>query len=75
MKNCLDCKYEPEWGETKALSSNYPRRYGRCKWAGEIPVLPAVYSLAPARKVIRYSDDSGIETHCKAWEAKCSSTS
>ena len=67
MKDCLDCKYEPDWSEWSG--GEYSICYGRCKWDKEIPVLPKIYSLTK-KSIIRYSDDSGVVTRCKAWKPK-----
>lgn len=67
MKDCLNCKYEPEWSEWS--SGEYSRCSGACKWDGDIPDLPEVYQVT-VKHVIRYSDDSGIMRHCKTFEPK-----
>ena len=67
MKNCLTCKYEPDWSDW--IGVDYKRRIGACKYPILIPKLPSVYVIT-RRKVIRYSDNSGIETMCKVWEPK-----
>jgi hypothetical protein len=66
-KNCLTCKYEPEWGEW--TSGTYSRCSGECRWDGVIPSLPAAMYVSVSR-VVRYSDDSGIERKCATWEGK-----
>lgn len=68
MKDCLDCKYEPKWGEWS--KGEYSRCSGPCKWDKPLPILPAVYQMSRPAFVIRYKDDSGIERSCKAWEPK-----
>ncbi len=66
-KNCLDCKYEPEWG--KWTSGEYKRQHGRCKWNKPIPKLPAVVSVQISG-ITRYEDNSGVMLNCKTWEQK-----
>ena len=70
-KNCLTCKYEPDWGEwTKGY---HPRQSGLCKrkeFADElISKLPRSYQVT-INGITRYSDDSGVMTRCPAWEGK-----
>ena len=71
MNNCLNCKYEPEWG--KSVGLEFPRRAGMCRWNQSIPtklpLLPASYRI-DVRAIIRHSDDTGIPSDCKTWEAK-----
>lgn len=67
MKNCLNCKYEPDWGEW--TGREYKRTFGECRYEVELPDLPSVYTLT-FRKVERYRDDSGIPKGCKTFEAK-----
>lgn len=66
-RTCLNCKFEPDWSKPSGLE--YPVRVGKCKWSGDIPVLPAVYSLIK-KSVLRYSDDSGVMERCAAWTKK-----
>lgn len=66
-KNCLTCKYEPAWSEWSG--GEYSRCYGECRYVIKLPVLPSFYRCY-GRDVVRYNDDSGIETHCKAWKKK-----
>ena len=65
--NCLNCEYEPTWSEWTGGESS--RCSGPCRWDGEIPKLPATMIIS-VKHVIRYRDDSGIETRCKAWKGK-----
>jgi len=67
MKNCLTCKHEPNWCEW--TKGEYSRCSGACQWLDKLPDLPATYQVT-IKHVIRYSDDSGIETRCKVWMAK-----
>lgn len=70
VKNCLNCKYEPDWsdwGKWKELE--YGRQIGKCKFRLVLPVLPAVFHLVKT-PIIRYHDNTGIENCCRAWEAK-----
>lgn len=67
-KNCLTCKYEPEWSEWSG--GEYSTCSGPCRWAGELPKLPSVMQVTGPTHVIRYSDDSGIHRHCATWEKK-----
>ena len=66
-KNCLTCKYEPDW--LPLSSVEYPRRMGVCKWDKEMPALPKPF-LFIRNSIHRYSDDSGVPENCKAWGAK-----
>ena len=69
-KTCLNCKYEPDWGEM--TKGTYPRRSGRCKHpiVNRKLKVPAVMSYH-FKSVIRYDDDSGIHVnYCKTWEPK-----
>ena len=70
-KNCLTCKYEPDWDEW--TKGEYPRQSGACKrkeWAKElIDRLPETYQVTVSH-VVRYKDDSGVMNRCPAWEAK-----
>lgn len=67
MKDCLSCLYEPEWGPP--TGTEYPRRFGRCRWNKPIPKLPKVFILRN-EGITRYSDDSGVAQNCQAWEPK-----
>lgn len=67
-KSCLNCKYEPEWGDPVGLS--YPRRYGYCKYVIGNLVLPACYTNIRQKAIERYSDDSGVFYDCNTWEPK-----
>lgn len=66
-RSCLNCKYEPTWGPV--TGKDYPRRYGPCRWfeSHSMPLLPAVVKTR-TDGVTRYSDDSGVMTHCQTWE-------
>ena len=66
-QNCLNCKYEPDWNDW--IGTEYRRCYGKCKCPVILPVLPKVYRIS-IEMVERFSDDSGIVTHCKAWKPK-----
>ena len=70
-KNCLSCKYEPDWSEW--TTGEYSRQSGACKkteWANDlIKRLPATYQVT-VKHVTRYSDDSGVMNRCPAWEPK-----
>ena len=68
IKNCLTCKYEPEWGEPVSAGCRFERRFGKCKWDG-LPKMPVTHVLTK-KGITRYSDDSGIPGACKVWEAK-----
>lgn len=67
MKNCLNCKYEPDWRPW--TSGEYSWTSGKCKWDKPIPTLPAI-SIIATRPIIIYRDDSGMPRNCKTWEAK-----
>ena len=67
MKDCLSCLYEPVWGPTTGIE--YPRRSGLCKWDKPMPKMPGVFILRK-EAIVRYSDNSGIQKGCKAWEPK-----
>lgn len=64
---CLNCLHEPEW--SAPTKGEYPRRVGRCKWPGPMPVMPSIYGLT-LHHVIRYSDDSGVMRGCATWAEK-----
>ena len=70
-KNCLTCKYEPDWSEWS--QGEYPRQSGACKrdkWAKElIAKLPETYQVT-VKHITRFSDDSGVMNRCPAWESK-----
>jgi hypothetical protein len=66
-KNCLTCKWEPEW--SKWVGVEYKRCVGDCRCPVKSQLLPAVYTLSK-QGVTRYSDDSGLPTFCHTWEAK-----
>ena len=65
MNTCLNCLYEPEWGDW--CGGEYPRQSGACRWDGVIPVLPSHYYITKSH-IIRHSDDSGVKANCKAWK-------
>jgi len=65
VKNCLTCKFEPDWSEPRG-SISYPLRSGDCKYEFEWPPIPWIY-LIQKRPLIRYEDDSGLPTSCNTW--------
>jgi hypothetical protein len=65
MKSCLNCKYEPDWGEE--TRGEYPRRFGTCKW-NEPVILPACYT-STYKSIERHSDDSGVCLKCATWKS------
>ena len=71
MKNCLNCKYEPDWSEFEQRGEYAwcHVKFGICKWNKTLPQLPQCYSLSK-NAITRNSDDSGIMLNCKAWEKK-----
>lgn len=66
-KNCLTCKYEPDWGSWGGVV--YKKRIGVCQCPVVIPPLPSVYTIHK-KSITCYSDNSGIEISCKTWEKK-----
>ncbi len=69
-RNCLNCKYEPEWSEWKNFP-DHSRCIGSCKFVNKLDeiVLPAC-SYIHTDVITRYHDDSGIKYNCPAWEPK-----
>lgn len=67
MKNCLTCKYEPDW--SRPIGVEYTRQTGKCKYIIKLPPLPIVYQLT-INWLTRYSDDSGLPGSCPAWVSK-----
>lgn len=67
-KNCLNCKFEPDWGEKQGRE--YAQEYGSCKFEPNIPPLPPTIIVSKAQNIVRYSDDSGIFSNCRVWEPK-----
>jgi len=71
-KICLTCKYEPDW--TPFSIGEHSRCNGECKFPlPKLISLPACvtdYIIIKKRKIIRYSDNSGIYRNCKVWEKK-----
>lgn len=65
-RNCLNCKYEPDWSEGGLLSD---RKLGACKWDKELPNLPSIMGLL-VNRVVRFRDGTGMPEKCKAWEPK-----
>ena len=70
-RNCLNCKYEPEWSEWKKIEGFFSRCTGFCKFANKLSeiILPAC-SHIHTDMIVRYDDDSGIKYNCPAWEPK-----
>jgi len=71
-RNCLTCKWEPDWPEYKSRYG-YEVTNGECKF--ELPdlLLPACvtsHCVIKKRHVERYSDDSGIHHNCRVWSPK-----
>lgn len=66
-QNCLNCKYEPKWSEWSA--AEYPRCVGDCSFLVSWPEHPKVFTITK-KKVVRFSDDSGIIFGCPTWEPK-----
>ena len=67
-KTCLNCKWEPVWGEEFG-GVEYPRRSGKCNKVVLLPILPETYAVREAW-VIKHSDDSGVMSNCRTWEQK-----
>ena len=67
MKDCTDCKYEPEW--SKWYGGEYPRCSGACRMKPDLPKLPKTMTLMEEH-VIKHSDGSGVKNNCPCWEAK-----
>ena len=67
-KTCLNCKFEPEWGDWYG-GEDHPRRTGKCRWDGKLPLMPTTHSIN-IRPISRHSDDSGVVTRCRTWAAK-----
>lgn len=69
-KNCLTCKFEPEWKEWYGDGADrYPRQVGRCRYVVVLPKLPSVFQHSTLN-IERYSDNSGIVTGCPTWSRK-----
>lgn len=66
-ENCLTCFYEPEWGEWGDGKNGY--QSGKCRFAVKLPPLPSIYKIRTIN-VVRYKDNSGIESNCPTWENK-----
>lgn len=66
-RTCLNCRYEPVWGDW--IGHEFRRRIGKCRWDKPIPILPVTHRLDIA-SIVRYSDDSGVMTNCPAWKEK-----
>lgn len=64
-KNCLTCKYEPDWGDW--ISSSFSFRSGLCKWKSNGP-WPMSYSVRE-RRVIQHKGTSEFKK-CDAWKSK-----
>lgn len=71
-KNCLNCKWEPEWDEWIG-TKDYRRCHGHCRFPVKIQLLPKVYTVVK-KKIVRYNDDSGVMEICHTWEAKDAAT-
>ncbi len=67
MRNCLNCKYEPKWGEW--TKGEYRRCTGACRFVVDLSEIPAAYRIIE-KHVTRYSDDSGVHGRCVTWEEK-----
>jgi hypothetical protein len=70
MESCLNCRYQPEWGEPQQREG-YTLRTGDCKYDVPKIKLPACvdsYISLIKRPITRYSDDSGVHYNCKTWE-------
>ena len=67
QRNCLTCKWEPEWNDWVGVE--FRRCYGKCRCPVNAQTLPATYSLV-IKSVERFSDDSGLPSRCYTWEEK-----
>jgi hypothetical protein len=70
MKNCLNCRYEPEWGAW--VGGEFKRRVGDCKYdvAGKVQYLiPGCHHLQ-MYPVTMHVDKSGLPIGCPTWEGK-----
>lgn len=67
VKNCLNCKHEPEWSEFSG--GEYRRCYGICRFPFKEPALPPTYRIEN-KSITRFSDDSGVFNQCKVWKQK-----
>ena len=70
MKNCLNCKHQPEWGEwVKHMLSSQWRR-GDCKYKFSLPDLPECV-VVKTEMIYHYNKgikDWGIKEKCPTWE-------
>lgn len=70
MKNCLNCRHEPDWSEFS--QGKYGTSSGDCKYPMPDKILLPECSIGryDIRKltIIRYKDDSGICNNCNVWE-------
>ena len=67
MRDCLTCKYEPEWGPERAWG-DFTEKEGLCTWSADKPI-PSSYQHHNVT-IICFNDEAGIYTDCPAWEPK-----
>ena len=67
-RNCLNCKWEPEWRSCGA--GKYQRRVGFCKFPFERPHNLPQYIFIKRYPIEVYEDGSGMRNDCVGWEAK-----
>jgi len=68
MRDCLTCKYEPEW-EPPLKWWDYQVKEGYCKWIIGKPI-PAAARYDNVKITYFLSDEAGIHTDCPTWEPK-----
>lgn len=66
-KNCLTCKWEPEWSEW--IGKEIRRCFGKCRYPLKSQLYPQSYTVVN-RVIERCSDDSGVCGACITWDAK-----
>ena len=67
-KNCLNCKYEPDWNKWVGAGDAL-RCSGMCKFKSVFPKLPPTTTIN-IKPIIRYVGDYGIYGRCPVWETK-----
>ena len=64
MRDCLDCKYEPDWGAP--VGKEHRRQSGNCRWDGVVS-MPQAWQITKYAIVRYLDDDSGTMTNCATW--------
>jgi hypothetical protein len=70
MKNCLTCKYQPDWSAW--IGCEFRRCVGECKYdvIGKTQFLIPECHHLQLYSITMYDDQSGLPSNCPTWESE-----